>query len=49
MSIPAALVKTWLDLANNNDNPEVSAPALDKLLLHFGNIDIAELYVKNGN
>jgi len=48
MKLPIALVKTWLELSStdNPESPEAHDLAIKKLLHYFGNIDLAEDYVK---
>ncbi len=48
MKLPISLVKTWLELSSTNDpeSPEAHDLAIEKLLHYFGNIDLAEDYVR---
>ncbi len=50
MKVPVALVKTWLEQSRTKcNNPifqKIHDDAIEKLLHHFGNIDLAEDYVK---
>jgi len=48
MKLPISLVKTWLELSStdNPESPEAHHAAIEKLLHYFGNIDIAEDYVR---
>ncbi len=48
MELPVSLVKNWLVLSrdNNSESQKAHDYAIKKLLHHFGNIDLAEDYVK---
>ena len=47
MKLPVSLVKTWLELSSSStpESPEARELSIQKLLHHFGNIEVAEDYV----